>query len=97
MRSFHPFYVVKWKRVSPGLTCSNVGLSGSPPSDFPSSEGTEPEPADQMEEPEVPSIFIDDGCWFMATDENMELVRAAFPGEVDRFLKEKVLFFLFHG
>ncbi|CAA7410868.1 unnamed protein product [Spirodela intermedia] len=86
-RFFHPFYVVKWKRVSSGLTCPNVGLSGSPPSDFPSSEGTDP--ADLMEEPEVPSIFIDDGCWFMATDENMELVRAAFPREVNRFLKEK--------
>ncbi|CAA6673626.1 unnamed protein product [Spirodela intermedia] len=71
-RFFHPFYVVKWKRVSSGLTCPNKGLT-----------------PDLMEEPEVPSIFIDDGCWFMATDENMELVRAAFPREVNRFLKEK--------
>ncbi|MQM04257.1 hypothetical protein Taro_037053 [Colocasia esculenta] len=87
IRCSHPFYVVKWTRVSCG---SNSQVDEQ--SDLQLGDTLEVnEPADLLDEPDVPLILIDDGCWFMATDENMELVQAAFPEEVDRFLEEKEL------
>uniref|UniRef100_A0A1D1Y663 Flap endonuclease GEN-like 1 n=1 Tax=Anthurium amnicola TaxID=1678845 RepID=A0A1D1Y663_9ARAE len=86
IRFSHPFCVVKWKRVS----CSNNLINEQP--DFQPEDTSElNELNDLLDEPDVPLILIDDGCWFMATDEHMELVKTAFPKEVDIFLKEKEL------
>ncbi|TQE04542.1 hypothetical protein C1H46_009849 [Malus baccata] len=44
-----------------------------------------------LDESDVPTTDISGGCCFLLTDENMDLVHAAFPVEVDRFLQEKEL------
>ncbi|CAN6711177.1 unnamed protein product [Malus baccata var. baccata] len=43
-----------------------------------------------LDESDVPTTDISGGCCFLLTDENMDLVHAAFPVEVDRFLQEKL-------
>ncbi|XP_022964472.1 flap endonuclease GEN-like 1 isoform X1 [Cucurbita moschata] len=89
IRYGHPFYVVKWKRAIPVL--DNVVYEGS-------SEGlgTGPEdaidvdePVDLTDESDSPKIHIQEGCSFLLTDENMDLVRAAYPEQTAKFLQEK--------
>ncbi|KAG7026031.1 Flap endonuclease GEN-like 1 [Cucurbita argyrosperma subsp. argyrosperma] len=89
IRYGHPFYVVKWKRAIPVL--DNVVYEGS-------SEGlgTGPEdaidvdePVDPTDESDSPKIHIQEGCSFLLTDENMDLVRAAYPEQTAKFLQEK--------
>ncbi|XP_058104747.1 flap endonuclease GEN-like 1 [Magnolia sinica] len=91
IRYGHQFYLVKWKRAIPSM--GNVTYTI--PNEESDSHQSEPlgvmESADVLDEPDVPEILVDDGCWFLLTDENMELVQAAFPKEVDRFLLEKEL------
>lgn len=100
IRYGHPFYVVKWKKAVP--TLGNVIYEGS-------SEGfgTGPEDAidvdeavDLTDESDSPKIHIQDGCSFLLTDENMDLVGAAYPEQTAKFLQEKVIIvcvFLFHS
>lgn len=90
IRYGHPYYLVKWKRAG---CATNLGLQGfsNEQSDTEESESREVgESTDSLDEPDVPQILVGDGCWFLLTEENMELVQAAFPKEVDRFLEEKV-------
>ena len=90
-RLFHPCYVVKWKRVPFNLTSPHEGPAEFPSFDFPSLGNSESKT--EMDETEAPSILIDDGSWFLVTDENMDLVKASFPEKVDEFHKEKVHIF----
>lgn len=89
IRYGHPFYVVKWKKAVP--TLGNVIYEGS-------SEGfgTGPEDAidvdeavDLTDESDSPKIHIQDGFSFLLTDENMDLVGAAYPEQTAKFLQEK--------
>ncbi|XP_038876412.1 flap endonuclease GEN-like 1 isoform X2 [Benincasa hispida] len=89
IRYGHPFYVVKWKKAVP--TLSNVIYEGS-------SEGfgTGPDDAididetvDLTDESDSPKIHIQDGCSFLLTDENIDLVGAAYPEQAANFLQEK--------
>jgi hypothetical protein len=43
-----------------------------------------------LDEPDVPQVLIDDGCCFVLTDEDIQLVGAAFPKETARFQEEQV-------
>lgn len=95
IRHGHPYYLVKWKRAGINTVIHSVSteqtevdqtqLSGS-------IESTDP-----LDEPDVPTILVDNGCWFLLTDENINLVQAAFPKEVNSFMEEKVrtIFYLF--
>ncbi|XP_022156154.1 flap endonuclease GEN-like 1 isoform X2 [Momordica charantia] len=91
IRYGHQFYVVKWKKAVPAL--SNVIYEGSS-----EGSGTGPEdgidvdePVDLTDESDSPKIHIQDGCSFLLTDENMDLVRAAYPEQAAKFLHEKEL------
>lgn len=53
------------------------------------------ESVDLLDDSNSPQIHVDDGSWFLLTDENMKLVHSAFPEEVERFLQEKVSFGLY--
>jgi len=90
IRYGHLYYLVKWKRA--GLD-TNVGTLDNP-SEQSETQGSESmevrEPIDLPDEPDVPQILIDDGHWYLLTEENMELVQAAFPKVVEAFLEEKV-------
>ncbi|XP_019161085.1 PREDICTED: flap endonuclease GEN-like 1 isoform X2 [Ipomoea nil] len=53
--------------------------------------GRADEVIDLTEEPDGPEIHIKDGCCYLSTDEDMELVWKAFPEKVNQFLKQKEL------
>ncbi|XP_020248294.1 flap endonuclease GEN-like 1 [Asparagus officinalis] len=89
IRYGHPYFLVKWKRAGPD---SNIGIDDSSNEQSGTEESAQTvvrESTDLLDEPEIPQILIDDGCWYLLTDENMELVQAAFPKLVERFLEEK--------
>lgn len=93
VRFGHQFYVVNWKKATPSV--GNVAYSVAPDeSDHQQKEDLSSQlndSLDLMDEIDPPLIRVDDGCFFLLTDENMELVQAAFPEKVDRFLQEKEL------
>ncbi|CBI38844.3 flap endonuclease GEN-like 1 [Vitis vinifera] len=90
VRFGHQFFVVKWKKAVHAMASVAYTIPGD--SDIEQEKLTEvDESIDLLDECNVPQIHVDDGCWFLLTDENMDLVRAAFPEEVNRFLLEKEL------
>uniref|UniRef100_A0A0D9XFT5 Flap endonuclease GEN-like 1 n=1 Tax=Leersia perrieri TaxID=77586 RepID=A0A0D9XFT5_9ORYZ len=44
-----------------------------------------------LDEPDVPQVLDDDKSWFLLTDEDIQLVNAAFPDEAQRFQEEQKL------
>lgn len=48
------------------------------------------ESSELLDEPDVPQVLTDDGCCFLLTDEDIQLVSAAFPKETARFQEEQV-------
>lgn len=93
MRYGHQFYIIKWKKAAPARSdVTNATAS----EEFNSQRVIDVDDfVNQLDELDVPKIHVDGGCHFLLTDENMELVHAAFPEEVDRFLQEKVVFIFF--
>ena len=89
IRYGHQFYVVKWKKAVPALgSIMNSILSEE--SDMQQDVVDVDESLDLGDESEGPRIHVEEGSCYLLTDENMDIVRAAFPEEVDRFLHEKV-------
>lgn len=83
----HQLYVVSLKKASPAVGNATYTIS--------SEESNTCEPEEEptecihiSDEPDVPEIQFGDGC--LLTDEDMELVRAAFPEKVDQFLQERL-------
>nr|DAD48027.1 TPA_asm: hypothetical protein HUJ06_017964 [Nelumbo nucifera] len=89
VRCGHPFYVVKWKKAAHDMG-SAMHMIPTKQVDLQQGESdVVAESSDLLDEPDVPQILVIDECWFLLTDENIELVRAAFPRKVEAFLKEK--------
>ena len=90
IRYGHQYYVVKWKKTAPTLCCVSYPV---PPEESDIQQDdvmVVDESFSSLDESDVPTIDMSGGCCFLLTDENMDLVHAAFPEEVDRFLLEKV-------
>lgn len=81
----HQLYVVKWKKAGRSVVDSVLKI----PEESEDVEEAE-KSADSLDEPDIPQIQIEDGCWFLLTDEDMEVVRNAFPEKVNEFQKENV-------
>lgn len=92
IRYGHRFFLVKWKKCAPAMDTTVYSVNPKD-SEIQMETSEHSESADPLNEIDAPQICLDDGCWFLAIDENMELVKAAFPEKVDRFLKEKVHFY----
>ncbi|XP_078173175.1 5'-3' exonuclease family protein [Carex rostrata] len=82
----HRYYLVKWRRA---VGCNNFGERSSEESTI--EEQTDPiDPdVDLLDEPVLPEIVRNDKGCYLLTDENMELVQAAFPKAVERFHEEQ--------
>lgn len=81
------YYVVKWKCA----VGHNSKCPISPCESDMQQDGNElDEVVDLLDDSDIPEVHADDGCTFLLTDENMELVRAAFPTDVERFWQEQV-------
>ncbi|XP_030533748.1 flap endonuclease GEN-like 1 isoform X2 [Rhodamnia argentea] len=87
----YQLFVVKWKKAGHASGGAVHEISDDPAGSRPHGVIDIDDRDDILEESEVPQIQVVDGTWFLLTDEDIELVRAAFPEEVDRFLKEKEL------
>ena len=92
IRNGHKFYVVKWKKAVP-----TMGNDAGHTTPYEESDVRQDvidvdidEPANLLDELDVPMIHTENGCQILFTDENLDLVQAAFPEEVKRFLREKV-------
>lgn len=105
IRYGHPYYLVKWKRAtrgmpSDGASDKNPELEGEchaevvvlDDDDEDEDEATvNCESADLLDEPELPQVLRDDNRIFLLTDEDIELVNAAFPSEAQRVQREQRL------
>lgn len=87
----YQFYVVKWKHARANIACKVPSKESSVQHDVVELDET----VDQLDDCDVPEIHEDDEGCFLFTDENMDLVEAAFPTEVQRFRQEQVIIFLF--
>ncbi|XP_050235621.1 flap endonuclease GEN-like 1 [Mercurialis annua] len=91
IRNGHKFYVIKWKKAVHTVSI-DIDTDTPEDSDMQQEDIVEIDDSiDQLEEYNVPHSYVHGGCWFLLTDENMDLVRGAFPDAVDRYLKEKEL------
>ncbi|GAB4861842.1 hypothetical protein Ancab_037098 [Ancistrocladus abbreviatus] len=88
VRHGHQLYVIKWKKSSYTVHGVKHPMS-SEDSAIQLEEIVEvDESMSVLDEPDVPQIHVDDGCLFLQTDENMDLVRDAFPDKVDSYLQK---------
>ncbi|KAI9110077.1 hypothetical protein K1719_019118 [Acacia pycnantha] len=86
IRYGYQFYVVKWKRAVGNISCRFPSHESS----MQQADGSElDEFVDVLDDPSVSDTG--DGCSFLLTDENMDLVRAAFPEKVESFWQEQEL------
>ncbi|XP_047049166.1 flap endonuclease GEN-like 1 [Lolium rigidum] len=98
IRYGHPYYLVKWNRVTRGMVSGDVSdrkpeLDGESEAevivlddDDDEEEATvNCESADSLDDPELPQVLRDDNGTFLLTDEDIQLVDAAFPNEAQRF------------
>lgn len=94
----HQFYLVKWNKATPYANDALYAITNeqADPQQSESDRVDESIDAldDLLDEADVPHILVDDGTWFLLTDENKELVQAAFPDQVEQFLEEKVCLFI---
>ncbi|KAF8701157.1 hypothetical protein HU200_033819 [Digitaria exilis] len=103
IRYGHPYYLVKWRR---GTASINSNMSGKKPvteeetssggivvldEDDEEVDAVVCESAELLDEPDIPQVLSDDGCCFLLTDEDIQLVSAAFPKETARFQEEQRL------
>uniref|UniRef100_A0A453LD86 Flap endonuclease GEN-like 1 n=1 Tax=Aegilops tauschii subsp. strangulata TaxID=200361 RepID=A0A453LD86_AEGTS len=93
----HSYYLVKWKRATGGIVSG--GASHKPELDGESraevvvlDDDEEEEEAtvniessDSLDEPDLPQVLRDDDQVFLLTDEDIQLVNAAFPNDAWRF------------
>uniref|UniRef100_A0A5B7AYS1 Flap endonuclease GEN-like 1 n=1 Tax=Davidia involucrata TaxID=16924 RepID=A0A5B7AYS1_DAVIN len=86
----HQFYVVNWKKAASAIG-NAVYTIPSEESNIRQDFGEHNESIDLLDEPDVPQICVDDGIFFLTTDEDMDLVQAAFPEKVTQFLQAKEL------
>lgn len=91
VRYGHKSYVIKWRKAAMRLgSVSDTTLSRE--SGMQQDAVDIHETVDILDELDAPMIQLNEGCQFLFTDENVELIQAAFPEEVERFLREKVCF-----
>lgn len=81
----YQFYVVKWKHARANIACKGPSKESSVQHDVVELDET----VDLLDDCDVPEIHEDDEGCFLFTDENMDLVEAAFPAEVQRFRQEQ--------
>ncbi|KAL3536885.1 hypothetical protein ACH5RR_000251 [Cinchona calisaya] len=89
VRFGHQLYVVKWKK--PEKTVADAVFTTAEESSVQQELEEAEETIDLLDEPDVPQVQNDDGCWYLLTDEDIELVRNAFPEKVEEFLMEQEL------
>lgn len=95
IRFGHTFYVVTWKKSTQTVN-NNIYTT---PSKEPEVQEDCVEVIEILDESDVSNVHVDNGC--LMTDENMDLVMAAYPEKVNQFIqqkvKKKILFIWYRG
>ncbi|WCJ23135.1 Flap endonuclease GEN-like 1 [Euphorbia peplus] len=91
IRNGHKYYVIKWKKAAHTVSSDTYERTVEDSNRQDVQIVDVDESIDELEENTVLQSYIEDGSWFLLTDENMDLVRGAFPDAVDRFLQGKEL------
>ncbi|VAI20018.1 unnamed protein product [Triticum turgidum subsp. durum] len=96
----HPYYLVKWKRATGGIVSGGAShnkpeLDGESHAEVVVLDDDEEEEeeeatvniesADSLDEPDLPQVLRDDDQVYLLTDEDIQLVSAAFPNDARRF------------
>ncbi|XP_037435446.1 flap endonuclease GEN-like 1 [Triticum dicoccoides] len=97
----HPYYLVKWKRATGGIVSGGashnkpeldgashaevVGLDDDEEEEEEEEATVNIESADSLDEPDLPQVLRDDDQVYLLTDEDIQLVSAAFPNDARRF------------
>ncbi|KAK9058943.1 hypothetical protein SSX86_021560 [Deinandra increscens subsp. villosa] len=84
IRFGHSFYLVSWKKST--QTVNNNDIYTTPSKE---SEGQEKYDELMIDEADVTNVGVDGGC--LMTDENMDLVMAAYPDKNDQFMQQQKL------
>ncbi|XP_062194496.1 flap endonuclease GEN-like 1 isoform X2 [Phragmites australis] len=102
IRHGYPYYLVRWMRATHGMI-SNVStkkpeMEGEVSSEVVVLDDDDDEDAtvvnespELLDEPDAPQVLTDNNCSFLLTDEDIQLVSAAFPRETARFQEEQRL------
>lgn len=86
----YQIYVVKWKRAVGSIASKTLSSQSGTQEDV---IDVDDNTVDLLDDCDSPEICEEDGCSFLLTDENMDLVGAAYPEEVRRFWHEQVFIF----
>ncbi|CAI8613083.1 unnamed protein product [Vicia faba] len=84
----YQIYVVKWKRAMGNIASKTLSSQSGTQED---AIDVDDDTVDLLDDCDSPEICEEDGCSFLLTDENMDLVGAAYPEEVRRFWHEQEL------
>lgn len=85
----HQLYVINWKKTTREMS-NEICIPSENPDMEQELRIADDGSKDLLDEPEVLQIHIKDGCSFLSTEEDMELVQSAFPEKVSQFLRDKV-------
>ncbi|XP_016480502.2 flap endonuclease GEN-like 1 isoform X1 [Nicotiana tabacum] len=86
----HQLYVINWKKTTREMS-NEICIPSENPDMEQELRIADDGSKDLLDEPEVLQIHIKDGCSFLSTEEDMELVQSAFPEKVSQFLRDKEL------
>ncbi|XP_051120716.1 flap endonuclease GEN-like 1 [Andrographis paniculata] len=88
IRYGHKFYVVNWKKAGSVLSDDVHEIPEESGTNH-GSEALDDDSLDLLEEADAPYVHVDNGCYFLSTDEDIELVRKAFPEKASEIVKNK--------
>ncbi|KVH91164.1 5'-3' exonuclease, C-terminal domain-containing protein, partial [Cynara cardunculus var. scolymus] len=87
MRFGHTFYVVIWKKSAKTVDNRIYEAHAEEEAEVEEDLDEVDHVVDIFDEPDVTNVRVDNGC--LTTDENRDLVMAAYPEKVDQFMQEK--------
>lgn len=88
IRYGHTYYLVAWKKPAQVVDDNNY----TTPFKDPQVLEDDDELINISDDSDVTNVWVDNGC--LTTDENMDLVMAAYPEKVNQFMQQKVRIFL---
>ncbi|GAA0143339.1 exodeoxyribonuclease [Lithospermum erythrorhizon] len=89
IRYGHRFYLVRWSKPTPSAENALYTIHSDDEPEM--QESGYDQSSNLLDDSDVPQVQIDNGCCFLCSDEDIELVFEAYPDKVDQFLKEKEL------
>lgn len=84
----HQLLVINWKKNTPASD-NVIYIASDDETEVQLESNEQVESSDAFDGADAPQMCLRDGCWYLTTDENMDLVKVAFPEKFDQFFREK--------